>query len=669
LALLGGEIFPPHLLLVQALADDGEPNKFHPLDSIASEEFYPFAVPSPISGLDEELLDKPKPAQFHCLTGPLACSHAMSVLNLSRTIYWEQPCSFTPSSVIKSIHDDVDEESQDYDLLVSNLSAQFSSTTRGHLIPICSVAVSLDTEFGFITSATPPEVCMPLHADPAPSALTMVAIDGEPLPDQQLDVWNSHEPPLILKLLTCNALTNMDLDACTVFEEEIVFDTDADGDLELMSEDDIFLEDALCVPFSTSLLPHHDQSIMQDVLQESALQDVLHSFVSPPSHFAAGMSSTPLPDCFHQVPMLIHPEIHPEHYLEHLGWLPFHLPVLYKVMESLLQDMHLCFPIEAVCTICGELKATHNVKPNGTLVLTSLKGNDCISGVIEPSADADDLASVLDAFIDGGEFSTAWLLPPNNNVSSGKPRLLLPYKLLAEGPLKALLLSDACYFKARTIASSSVRNEELRVRGSFVAIEPCAPYGMLLLVQGIMETLFSSDDWSYVVDEFAPEVYPQVLSVTTFCPPPSSEKMAMRCVYGNDLKCSNSLLDNISQHVPVKIDDSQFYMGSKTWSNGFLKTSGFVKYLTLLIAISGNVASFPYDRGKMASCLFPSCPIAVSLPCSTGLCQARLVCFSLPLWSAFKQCCLHVVTPMVPFPMGSDRKFMGSDTMHKPHLA
>jgi len=91
-------------------------------------------------------------------------------------------------------------------------------------------------------------------------------------------------------------------------------------------------------------------------------------------------------------------------------------------------------------------------------------------------------------------------------VSSGKPRLLLPYKLLAEGPLKALLLSDACYFKARTIASSSVRNEELRVRGSFVAIELCAPYGMLLLVQGIMETLFSSDDWSYVVDEFAPEV-------------------------------------------------------------------------------------------------------------------------------------------------------------------
>jgi len=281
--------------------------------------------------------------------------------------------------------------------------------------------------------------------------------------------------------------------------------------------------------------------------------------------------------------------------------------------------------------------------------------------VIEPNADADDLASVLNAFIDGGEFSAAWFLPPNKNVSSGKPRLLLPYKLLAEGPLTALLLSDVCYFKEKGVASPSVSNEELRVRGSFVAIELYASYGMLLLVQGPIKALPSSDDWSYVVDEFAPEVYPQVLSVTTFCPPPSSKKLAMRCVeskiYGDDLKCSNSLLDNISQHAPVKIDVSQSYMGSKTWSNGLLKTSGFVKYFTLLIAISGDVASFPYDRGKMASCLFPCCPNAVSLQCSSRLCQARLVCFSLPLWSAFKECCPHVVTHMVPFLMGSDKVY------------
>jgi len=58
--------------------------------------------------------------------------------------------------------------------------------------------------------------------------------------------------------------------------------------------------------------------------------------------------------------------------------------------------MHLCFPINDVCTISGELKATH-VKPSGALALTSLKENNCISGVLEPISDADDLASVLNA--------------------------------------------------------------------------------------------------------------------------------------------------------------------------------------------------------------------------------------------------------------------------------
>jgi len=44
LALLGGEISPPHLillLLMQILADDGEPKKFYPLDSFAPEDLYP----------------------------------------------------------------------------------------------------------------------------------------------------------------------------------------------------------------------------------------------------------------------------------------------------------------------------------------------------------------------------------------------------------------------------------------------------------------------------------------------------------------------------------------------------------------------------------------------------------------------------------------------------
>ncbi len=93
-----------------------------------------------------------------------------------------------------------------------------------------------------------------------------------------------------------------------MFEEEIIFDTAADDDLELTSKDDIFLEDALCVPFSTSLFPHHDQGIIQDALRESTLQDVLCGFVSPSSQFVVGKSSAPLPDCFHQVPKLIHPE-------------------------------------------------------------------------------------------------------------------------------------------------------------------------------------------------------------------------------------------------------------------------------------------------------------------------------------------------------------------------
>jgi len=135
LALLGGEISPPHLLLLllmQVSADDGELKKFHPWDSFAPEDLYPFdtfvpddflatqpkkfypldsfapkdldpldtfdsedllaiqqdpialalaiAVPSPISHMDKEsLLDKPKLAQFDCIAVSLAYSHLMPV--------------------------------------------------------------------------------------------------------------------------------------------------------------------------------------------------------------------------------------------------------------------------------------------------------------------------------------------------------------------------------------------------------------------------------------------------------------------------------------------------------------------------------------------------------------------------------------------------------------
>jgi len=126
--------------------------------------------------------------------------------------------------------------------------------------------------------------------------------------------------------------------------------------------------------------------------------------------------------------------IHSEHYLKHLGWLQFYLPVLYKVVGSSLQDMHLCFSLDAICTIFGELKA-HNVIPRSyILALTSLKENDYISGVIEPNADADDLASVLSTFVDGGEFSAAWFLPLSQNVSSGKSSCHCPTSCLLKVP-------------------------------------------------------------------------------------------------------------------------------------------------------------------------------------------------------------------------------------------
>jgi len=102
--------------------------------------------------------------------------------------------------------------------------------------------------------------------------------------------------------------------------------------------------------------------------------------------------------------------------------------------------MHSCFLKDAVCTICRELKATH-VRPKGALALTKLKENDCISDVIETNTDV---------FVASGELSTAaWFLPPSKNVSSSKPSLPLPSKLLAEGPSKALLLRMSSILRQR----------------------------------------------------------------------------------------------------------------------------------------------------------------------------------------------------------------------------
>ncbi len=113
--------------------------------------------------LDKELIPRPfsmnhlKLAQLEGITGStfgqylsfckilVCCSPPV---NSPCTIYWESPCPSALSSVNKSCHDDADAdgESKDYDLLVSDLSAVFS-TTGGHVIPKFSAAVFLDAEF------------------------------------------------------------------------------------------------------------------------------------------------------------------------------------------------------------------------------------------------------------------------------------------------------------------------------------------------------------------------------------------------------------------------------------------------------------------------------------------------------------------------------------------
>jgi len=101
-----------------------------------------------------------------------------------------------------------------------------------------------------------------------------------------------------------------------MFKEDIIFATAADNDVEFTS-DDIFHEHELCAPFSTSLLPHHDQDIIQDVLC-STLQDV--GFASPSSQLIAGKNSVLLHDCFNHAPKLTHNKRN----LEHLNLLQSH---------------------------------------------------------------------------------------------------------------------------------------------------------------------------------------------------------------------------------------------------------------------------------------------------------------------------------------------------------
>jgi len=100
-------------------------------------------------------------------------------------------------------------------------------------------------------------------------------VDEESLPDHEHASWHSHkyfwQPPIVNKLLACPLLDDIIMDANTVIEEEIIFVTAADDDLEFTSDDEIFLEDELCVPFNRHLFPHHDKGTIQDVLQASTL--------------------------------------------------------------------------------------------------------------------------------------------------------------------------------------------------------------------------------------------------------------------------------------------------------------------------------------------------------------------------------------------------------------
>jgi len=80
----------------------------------------------------------------------------------------------------------------------------------------------------------------------------------------------------------------------------------------------------------------------------------------------------------------------------------------------------------------------------------------------------------------------------------------------------------------------------------FVATELCDSFGMLLLAHHV--------DQNYVVDEFAQEVYPQVLSTTTSYQPYLSKPMEMSHfqipVHGNGPKHFKSLTGSYFQIAP-----------------------------------------------------------------------------------------------------------------------
>jgi len=92
-----------------------------------------------------------------------------------------------------------------------------------------------------------------------------------------------------------------------------------------------------------------------------------------------------------------------------------------------------------ITIICGVLKAIH-IRPSGyAFALNDLKAKDYISvTVVDPAADEQLCFHYYECFCDSGrEFSAAWFLHSSRNVSSSKPSLPLPSKLLADGPFES----------------------------------------------------------------------------------------------------------------------------------------------------------------------------------------------------------------------------------------
>jgi len=210
------------------------------------------------------------------------------------------------------------------------------------LVP--NVSNSFPDSTGLVTIAIAPEFYMPTHAYLAIPTLAMVAhfdaqdlVNREYLSDQECTIWSSHkhfwQPPLVHKLFTCNPMDDKNVViSCCLRKRSLL--PPLIMNLESTSNDDIFFEDELCVSFSMHLLPHDDNenNIIQDVSQDSTLQDVLHGFVSSSSQFVAGMSSALLSDYFNQkVSKLL---CHHDYDLKHLDFLQSHLPVLYKVVGA-----------------------------------------------------------------------------------------------------------------------------------------------------------------------------------------------------------------------------------------------------------------------------------------------------------------------------------------------